>query len=322
MKKYPLLFRPACAFWLGQLADASPRKRPLRVRWLSGVLIVFLFSFAAHAQPSDKSSSLPIQPAPVQPDTEAPKNNQTPFSGEIDVGGGYSSDGYQNWSGPSVHASFSPRNSFNRWNAGTARVQQFGETGQIFDGGIDRDLTNTWAGSLIISGSSAFFLPQLGVDVSARKRWFDSKKVVATFSGSYVRWQDAHRDYSWGLGASYHFDRPWGVDAGVNIDLSSPTNQLTETQYVAVTHGRAKKRMVALRGDFGRVAYQIIGPTTSISNFESYGISLQLRQWVSGSCGFFVSSSYSYNSVYQSEGVTIGFFKEFSGSRQLSSSGR
>jgi YaiO family outer membrane protein len=262
----------------------------------------------------------------VQPSTEAPNNNsnQTPPSGEIDVSGGYSSDGYQNWSGPGVHASFSPRNSFNRWNAGTARVQQFGETGQTYDGGIDRDLSNTWAGTLSISGSSAFFLPQLAVDVSASKRWFDSKKVVTTFSGSYVRWQDVHRDYHWGLGASYHGKRPWGVDGGVNIDLSTPTNQVTETQYFGVTYGSAKKRLVGLRGDFGRVSYQIIGPTTSISNFESYGISLQLRQWVSGSSGFFVAGSYSYNSVYQSEGITMGFFKEFSGSRQSpkQSSGR
>lgn len=325
MRQSGLLFPSACTIALRQLADASPRKRLLRVRWLNGVLIAFLFSITAHAQPSD-SSSLPIQPAPVQPapvqptpvqpTTEAPNNNQTPPSGEIDVSGGYSFDGYANWSGPSVRASFSPRNSFNRWSAGTARVQQFGETGQIFDGGIDRDLTNTWAGSLSISGSSAFFLPHLAVDVSASKRWFDHKKVLTTFSGSYVRWQDVHRDYRWGLGASYHFKRPWGVEAGVSIDLSTPTNQFTETQYVGVTYGSAKKRTVGLRGDFGRVAYEIIGPTTSISNLESYGVSLQLRQWVSGSCGFFVAGSYSYNSVYQSEGITMGIFKEFSGSRQ------
>jgi YaiO family outer membrane protein len=215
-----------------------------------------------------------------------------------------------------VRASFSARNSFNRWSAGAARVQQFGDTGQIFDGGIDRDLTNTWAGGLSISGSSAFFLPRIAVDVSASKHWFERKKFVTTFSGSYVRWQDVNRDYRWGLGATYHFERPWGVDAGVNIDLSTPTNRFTETQYVGVTYGSAKKRMVGLRSDFGRIAYQIIGPTTSISNFESYGVSLQLRQWVSGSSGFFVGGSYSYNSVYRSEGITMGFFKEFSGGHQ------
>jgi YaiO family outer membrane protein len=114
------------------------------------------------------------------------------------------------------------------------------------------------------------------------------------------------------------------VEAGINIDLSTPTNQCTETQYVAVSRGRAKNFSVGLRGDFGRVAYQIIGPKTSISNLESYGISLQLRQWVGSNWGFLVSGSYSYNSVYQNEGITLGFFKGFSGSRHSTnrSSGR
>jgi YaiO family outer membrane protein len=214
-----------------------------------------------------------------------------------------------------VHGSFSPRNSFNRWNAGVARVQQFGLSGQIYEAGIDRDLTNTWGSGLSISGSNALFLPQLAIDLSASKRWFGKKNFYTNFSGGYLRWQDTHRDYHWGLGASYHFQRPWGVEAGVNIDLSTPTNQYTETQYVAVSHDRPKKLSVGLRGDFGRIAYQIIGPTTSISDFESYGISLQVRQWVGSNWGFVVSGSYSYNSVYQSEGITLGFFKGYSGSR-------
>ncbi len=278
-------------------------------------MLALLFSLIARAQPSPPS---PVQPATTAA-SETSGNNQTPPSGEIDVNGGYSFDGHQDFSGPSVHGSFSPRNSFNRWNAGVARTQQFGISGQIFEGGIDRDLTNTWGGGLSISGSNALFLPQLAADVSANKRWLAKKKFATSFSGGYVRWQDVHRDYHWGLGASYHFQRPWGVEAGVNIDLSTPTNQCTETQYVAVSHGRVKNLSVGLRGDFGRVAYQITGPNTSISNFESYGISLQVRQWVGSNWGFVVSGSYSYNSVYQSEGVSLGFFKGFSGSSHSTS---
>jgi hypothetical protein len=144
MRNSLLLFHSACAYALWQFMDTSPRKPPLRTRWLSGVLIALLFSLPARAQPSPPTS-LPVQPATGAPETS--DNNQTPPSGEIDVNGGYSFDGHQDYSGPSVHGSFSPRNSFNRWNAGVARVQQFGITGQTFEAGIDRDLTNTWGGS-------------------------------------------------------------------------------------------------------------------------------------------------------------------------------
>lgn len=319
MRKSLLLFHSTCAYALRRLTHASPRKPPLRARWLGGVLIALLFPFTAHAQQS-VTSSLPVQPA-----TKASDKEQTPFSGSIEVNGGYTFDGFKNWSGPSVHGSFEPRNSFNRWSAGVGRVEEFGTSGHIFEGGVDRDLTNTWDVGLTIRGANALFLPRLDADVSASRRWFHNKTFVTRFSGSYVRWHDVHRDYSWGMGASYNFAGTWGVEAGVNIDLSTPVNLYTVNQHVGVSHGRAKKRSISLGVDFGRNAYQVIGPETSISNFQSYGVSVQLRQWVGGGCGFVVNSSYFTNPFYQGEGVTVGFFKEFSGSRHHStkrSSGR
>jgi hypothetical protein len=156
------------AFALRQLTDAGLRKSFLQARWLIAIMMGLLFTFTAHAQQST-TSSLPVQPAtedsdaarpvtaisepaqpaiapaeptlharpatlPSQPATEVSdsNNDQTPFSGEIEVNGGYSFDGFKNWGGPSVRSSFEPRNSFNEWSAGVARVQEFGATGYIF----------------------------------------------------------------------------------------------------------------------------------------------------------------------------------------------
>ena len=351
-----LLFHTVYAFALRQLTGAGLRKLSLQTRWLIAIMMGLLFTFTAHAQQSTTSSlpvqpatavSLPAQPAPaasdpaqpvtapaepalharpatmpVQPataeDSDSGGNEQTPFSGEIDVNGGYSFDGFKNWGGPSVRSSFEPRNSFNEWSAGAARVQEFGATGYIVEGGIDRDLTDTWDVGLNIGGASSFFLPRFAADVSASKRWSDDEKFVMRLDGSYVCWQDVHRDYRWGLGAAYHFERPWAVEAGVNIDLSTPGNLCTADQYFAVTQGREKKYLVTLRGEFGREAYQVIGPVTSISNFQSYGISLKLRQWVGGGWGFVATGSYYSNPFYQDRGITVGFFKELAGGRRHS----
>ena len=334
-----------------QLVDVDSRKLPLLTRWLIGILTALLFSFTAHAQQSTASSlpvqtvtavsepaqpaALPAEPAepilhtrpttsPAQPATEASdpdsnsNNEQTPASGEIEASGGYSSDGFRNWSGPSVRGSFAPRNSFNEWSAGAARVQEFGATGYLFEGGLDRDLTDTWDVGLNIGGTSSFFLPRFAADFSTSRRWSDAEKFVMTFDGSYLRWQDVHRDYVWGLGASYHFERPWAVEAGVNIDLSTPGSLCTEEQYFGVSQGREKNYLVTLRGEFGREAYQVIGPNISISNFESYGISLKLQKWVGGGWGVVVAGNYYSNPYYQDRGVSVGFFKEFSGGRRHS----
>ncbi len=335
---------------LRQLKSASSRKPSLLTHWLVTMLMAVLFPLTMPGQQSTTaSSSSPAQPVqlsadPVQPLTAiaepaqpatvparratlpAPppravsdsEDDQTPASGEIDINGGYSFDGFKNWGGPSVSGSFEPRNSFNEWSAGVARVEEFGATGYLFESGVDRDLTDTWDVGLNIGGANSFFLPQIAADITASRRWFDSDKFVTMFDGSYLRWQDVHRDYRWGVGAAYQFDRPWAVEAGVNIDVSTPGNVATEYQYVAVTQGREKKYLVTLRGEFGREAYQAIGPDTDISNFHSYGVSLKLRKWVGADWGFVATGNYYSNPFYQDKGIAVGFFKEFSGGRRHS----
>jgi YaiO family outer membrane protein len=169
---------------------------------------------------------------------------------------------------------------------------------------------------LDLAGSNSFFLQRFSADMSASRRWFNSDKFVTRVEGSYLRWQDIHRDYTWGVEAAYHFDRPWAVSAGIDADVSTPGNVVTEYQYFAIKQGREKKHLITLRGEFGREGYKVIGPTTSIANFQSYGVSLRLRQWVGRSWGFVATGSYSSNPFYQDRGVTFGLFKEFSGGRR------
>jgi YaiO family outer membrane protein len=275
--------------------------------------MALLFSYTLRAEET---------PTPAPPPTAVSENDQTDASGEIEVNGGYSYDGFKNWNGPSITSSFEPRNSYNEWSAGAARVQEFGATGYLFEGGIDRDLTDTWDVGLNLGGSSSFFLQRFTAGISASKRWFNSEKFVTTFEGSYERWQDVHRDYLWGVEAAYQFERPWAVKAGVDIDASTPGNVVTESQYVAIRQGREKKHLITLRGQFGREGYKVIGPTTSISNFHSYDISLNLRQWVGSDWGFTVSGDYYSNPSYQARGITVGLFKEFSGGRRHSTMGK
>jgi YaiO family outer membrane protein len=280
----------------------------MRILWLAGILMALLFSYMARAEET---------PTPAPHTAAAAENDQMDASGEVEINGGYSYDGFKNWSGPAVRSSYEPRNSYNEWSAGAARVQEFGATGYLFEGGIDRDLTDTWDTSLDLGGSTSFFLPRFSADVSASKRWFDSEKLTTSFEGGFVRFQDVHRDYSWGVRAAYRFTRPWAVEAGVTADVSLPGSVVTEHQYFGVTQGREKKYLVTLRGEFGRDAFQQISPTASIADYPSYGVSLRLRKWVGNNgWGFVVTGSYDSNPYYQNKGVTVGLFKEFSGGRR------
>jgi YaiO family outer membrane protein len=78
-----------------------------------------------------------------------------------------------------------------------------------------------------------------------------------------------------------------------------------------VTQGHEKHHFIALRGEYGREAYQLVSPDTALVNFPLRDISATWRQWLSANYGFnFMIEHYS-NPSYRRIGGTLGFFLDF-----------
>jgi YaiO family outer membrane protein len=68
---------------------------------------------------------------------------------------------------------------------------------------------------------------------------------------------------------------------------------------------------VTLRVGFGKEAFQLIGPTVTLSDFESQTLTVTWRQWIGKNWGANFVGDYYHNPSYERGGATLGFFREF-----------
>jgi YaiO family outer membrane protein len=232
--------------------------------------------------------------------------------GLLEITGGYSYDGDHNWSGPSFRGEFQGRDSNITWNGQVSRVQEFGDIGVKVQGGVTYDLSERWyTNTQVETSSGGFFLPGFLVGGSISREWFNKQQLITSIGIDYTRWKDMHTDYNWPISASYQLTSSWSAQAGVDLTVSTPGNVLALMKFLSITQGREHRHLLTFQGEFGREAFQIIAPQTTISNFSSQEVTLKWRQWVHQGWGVALSGGYYSNPYYQRKGAALGLFKEF-----------
>jgi YaiO family outer membrane protein len=123
--------------------------------------------------------------------------------------------------------------------------------------------------------------------------------------------KDVHRDHTFYTGSTYYFEKPWIVEEGIYFNLSHPGAVFAPAGFVAVTQGHNKQQYVTVRAGFGEEAYQLIGPTATLSQFNSETLTITWRKWMGPDWGFNFVGDYYHSPFYLRGGSTFGFFKEF-----------
>ncbi len=244
--------------------------------------------------------------------TAAPAPPFTP-SGFVEAGGNYHdvSDNFGNWLGEYLKGEVQTDPN-NRWNAELLNQRAFKSTGQYGNIGNTHTFNEDWFSSINAGvGDGGFYLPRYRIDAFINKKWLADRQLVTTFGLGMVKAMDVHKDKSLFLGATYYFKTPWIIQGGVRFNKSDPGNVYSSSQFVAVTQGEDKKHFVTLRVGFGKEAYQVIGPSQTLSDFSSQQVSLELRQWVRPDWGFNVRGERYHNPNYDRTGINFGVFKEF-----------
>jgi len=269
--------------------------------------------------PSAETSAIiapKIRPAPISPPAPvgaAVMDSGFKPNGYIEVGGNFHvlNNGFGNWYGQYVKGEVQADRK-NLWSAELLNQHEFGSTG-IYGNIVNTHIFNDdWYSSVIIGGgASASFLPRYRADAFLNRKWLDRRQLITTIGVGANRFPDSHKDASLFLGATYYFNAPWNVQAGIRINNSSPGSVRSTSQFVAVSRGEYGRHFLTMRYGFGREAYQIIGPGTVISDFSSQQISLELRQWVGRDWGINTRGEYYHNPNYNRTGVNLGVFKEF-----------
>jgi YaiO family outer membrane protein len=284
---------------------ANLRLHPLKAILLLASIAVTL---RAHGQSSPQPDPTP-QPAVVPAQPEAQTKQLTNY---VETGADYMTltNGFGSWSGGYSRGVYEQGK--NIWNAEINGQQEFGDAGVYFAAGDTYNFNSDWYGAFTVGSSAGgFFWPRFRSDGFINKKWLGRKQWITTAGVSYVMAKDVHRDHTLYLGSTYYFQKPWIVEEGIYFNISHPGAVFAPAGFVAVTQGHNKQQYITVRAGFGEEAYQLVGPTATLSQFNSGTLTITWRKWMGPNWGFDFVGDYYHSPFYMRGGSTFGFFKEF-----------
>jgi YaiO family outer membrane protein len=271
------------------------------------ILATVAFMLQAKGQSSPESDPAPPAVVPAQPEAQT-----KPLTNYVETGADYMTltNGFGSWSGGYTRGVYEQGK--NIWDAEISGQHEFGDAGVYFAAGDTYNFNPDWYGALTVGSSAGgFFWPRFRSDGFINKKWLGRKQWITTAGLSYVMAKDVHRDHTFYTGSTYYFEKPWIVEEGIYFNLSHPGAVFAPAGFVAVTQGHNKQQYVTVRAGFGEEAYQLIGPTATLSQFNSETLTITWRKWMGPDWGFNFVGDYYHSPFYLRGGSTFGFFKEF-----------
>jgi YaiO family outer membrane protein len=235
-----------------------------------------------------------------------------PLNSYVESGGDYMSltNGYGSWAGAYTRAVYEHGNDV--WNGELSAQREFGDAGAYFAAGDTHTINPDWYASLTIGTSAGgFFFPRFRTDAFLNKKWLKRKQWITTAGFGYYDAKDVHRDSAFYFGSTYYFEKPWIVESGMYFNISDPGTIFAPAGFLAVTQGRNKHQYIVVRAGFGEEAYQLVGPSVALTQFESQTLTVTWRKWIGNGWGFNFVGDYYHSPYYTRGGSSFGFFKEF-----------
>jgi YaiO family outer membrane protein len=285
------------------------------IREAAGAILTLILALAL--APPAAAQEIRGPSATSETDTPAPRPETGPagskITGFIETGVNYYllNGAQKNWFGQYLRGVVDVAQK-NIWNYEVVHEQEFGDAGTFFSLGYTHAFDAEWH-STVSMGSSAggFFWPQFRVDAFLSRKWLEKRNLVTTIGFGYYDAKDLHHDLNLFIGATYYFESPWIVEAGLHYNISQPGSVTAPGPFAAVTYGRNKEHYLVLRVGIGREAYQVVGPDVAITDFASQVVTLTWRQWLTREWGFRLLTEYYHNPTYERVGFEIGIFRDF-----------
>jgi len=268
---------------------------------------------SASAASANLATATPEQASPQQTGADVPpKTGPKQLTNYVEAGGDYLglTNGFGHWAGGYTRGVLTQGK--NIWNAEVSGQREFGDAGVYLAAGDAYNFNPDWYGSLTVGSSvDGFFWPRFRADGFINRKWMGRKQLITTFGFGYYAAKDVHRDHSFFLGSTYYFRKPWILEEGIRFNISNPGSVFSPAGFAAVTQGRSQQHYITVRAGFGTEAYQLVGPTVTLNDFESQTLAVTWRQWVGANWGFnLVGDSY-HSPFYTRGGASFGFFREF-----------
>ena len=296
-----------CAMVPGARAQDSAVSDATSINSVSSSSALASAASSGDQQTSDQQTS-PQQPGADVPPQPGPKQ----LTNYVEAGGDYLSltNGFGYWAGGYARGVVTQGK--NIWDGEINGQHEFGDAGVYLAAGDTYNFNPDWYGSLTVGSSvGGFFWPRFRGDGFVNKKWLAHKQLITTFGFGYYAAKDVHRDHSFFIGSTYYFTTPWILEEGIRFNVSNPGSVFSPAGFVALTHGRSQRQYLTLRAGFGVEAYQLVGPTVSLNDFQSQTLTVTWRRWVGESWGVNLVGDYYHSPYYERSGASFGFFREF-----------
>jgi YaiO family outer membrane protein len=253
-------------------------------------------------------TSAPIAKAALTASSASPEL----LTNYVEGGGSYLllTNGFGHWAGGYSRAVYQQGN--NVWNGELNGQREFGDAGVYFAAGDTHTFSPDWYGSLTLGSSAGgFFWPRFRSDAFLNRKWLGRRQLITTLGYGYFAAKDVHRSHSFFAGSTYYFEKPWVFEEGLYLNISNPGRVFTPSGFVAITQGRNKHQYVTVRIGLGEEGYQLVGPTTTLTQFQSQSLTITWRRWLGVNWGLNAVGDFYSNPFYVRGGSNFGFFKEF-----------
>jgi YaiO family outer membrane protein len=287
----------------------------LTIRGLARAGLLALGLAVAAGAAAQTAPTPEVQPLPTVSPAEAPPvpPGEARVSGWIETGLNYHvlTGTEPNWFGQYLRGVVDVAHK-DVWSYEIVHQDEHGDDGVFFGLGNTHTFDPDWYTAVSLGTSAGgFFYPRFRADAFVNRKWLEGRNLVTTLGVGYFDAKDVHYDVSFFAGVAYYFTAPWIVEGGLRYNLSYPGAVAAPAPFLAVTYGRNKEHYVTLRAGIGREAYQLVGPSQALVDFQSEVVTLTWRQWLTQEWGFRVSAEYYNNPFYERHGVEIGVFRDF-----------
>lgn len=249
------------------------------------------------AQPSDRPLT-DIQALKAGSD-EAPKSE----IGLAFSGASVTND-YGDWYG--VHIRGLHRDGSSTFLGEISELRRFGEHTTFGSINYIEDFNADWFGAAGFSGTTqGTILPSARVDLSINRKVLPDRSLLFSLGAGYAWNRSGHRTQLYHAGLVWYVVPKWILEAGWNYSVDSPGSVKAPAYYAAVTYGEVGKSVIALRGGYGREAYQATGSGNELVDFKSKEASLRWRYWITRQWSAQVEIDYYHNPFYDRRGAEI-----------------
>lgn len=277
------------------------------------LLLLLGLAFPSPVRAQNNATDQAADPPPPEPvvsnQTGAEPRQLTNF---VESGGSYQTltNGYGYWGGGYTRAVYEKGPDV--WNGEVNGQHEFGDAGVYFAVGDTHTFSPDWYAALTVGTSAGgFFWPRFCTDAFLNRKWLKRKQWITTAGFGYVAAKDVHRDNIFYLGSTYYFEKPWIVESGTYFNVSNPGRVFAPAGFIAVTQGRNKQQYLTVRAGFGEEAYQLVGPSITLTQFNSETFTITWRKWLGPNWGVNAIGDYYHSPFYMRGGSSFGFFKEF-----------